>query len=70
MKYIKTFESIDDYKVGDMVYANLRLPSFKHHIGKIIEIDGHRILIEFGEGLRAVERWCNVDCIKNKIRKK
>jgi hypothetical protein len=70
MKYIKTFESIYKYEVGDMVYADLRLPSFKHHVGKILKIDGRNVLIEFGEGLRATERWCNIDNIKNKITKK
>jgi len=70
MKWIKTFESLADYEVGDKVYVDMKLPSFKYHIGKIVEIKDNMFLIEFGEGLRSVERWCNVSNIKNKIKSK
>jgi hypothetical protein len=71
MKHIKTFnESNSEYLIGDMVYADLQLPSFHHHVGKIIEIDNRSYLIEFGEGLRATERWVDVSKIKNKIKRK
>jgi hypothetical protein len=70
MKWIKTFESLMGYGVGDKVYVDMKLPSFKHHIGKIIEIKDKMVLIEFGEGLRATERWCNISNIKNKIKSK
>jgi hypothetical protein len=37
---------------------------------EIIEIKDKMVLIEFGEGLRATERWCNISNIKNKIKSK